>query len=225
MSFKYVTAGAAAVGASMIGVLLASAPAQASAYPPLGKKTLSRPYSKSYCHYSKELKRGINEKLSGTVRYKRNAYKFNKNIRVRFYDPTLVNPTVTVTTTNKCGKGAKAAKVDRTELTQKWYDWKCQTSVSVFVGYPWSVGVSGTIKCGKTKAADRKTNYGKGSHYTQYNSGAPVRWSWGKDGKGIDKGGKICLNADASAVAYIGNRSDMASRQLNVCVTASWGAK
>ncbi|MCO6010191.1 hypothetical protein NE236_35025 [Actinoallomurus purpureus] len=214
------------MGASMIGVLLVSAPAQASTYPPLGMKTLSRPYSKSFCHNSKELKRGITEKLSGTVRYKRNAYKFNRGIRVRFYDPTLVNPTITVTTTNKCGKGAKAAKVDHADLTQKWYDWKCQTTVAVFVGYPWAVGVSGTYKCGKTKAADRNTGpYGKGSHYTQYNSGAPVRWSWGSDGKGITKGGKICLHADAAATVYIRNRSDMASQALDVCVTASWGSK
>jgi hypothetical protein len=225
LGFKYVTAGVAAVGATMVGVLLVSAPAEASTYPPLGKKTITRNYSRGYCFYSKPLKRALSETLSGTVRYQRNAYKFNKNIRVRFHDPTLVNPKVTLKVTNKCGKGAKAAKISRAGITQKWYDWKCQTSVSVFVGYPWSVGVSGTRKCGRTKAADRGTSYGRGSTYTQYNTGAPVRWSWGSDGKGIDKGGKICLHADGGATAYIGNRSDTVIKALDVCVTASWGAK
>ncbi|MCO6010192.1 hypothetical protein NE236_35030 [Actinoallomurus purpureus] len=215
-----------AATAVAVGALIAPTPALASAYPPLGKKTLSHSYSTGYCFTSKQLKRSFVVRLSGRVQYQRNAYKFNKGIRVRFHDPTLINPKIDVKVATKCDKGAKKATVSRTRLDQRWYDWKCNRKVGITIGVDhegkWGVSVNTTKRCGSTTAADRATRYGRGSHYEQFNSGAPVKWHWGSDGKGIDKGGKICLNADAGITAYVGNTSDTANEPLSVCVPASY---
>jgi hypothetical protein len=208
------------------GALIAPAPAQAVSYPPVGKTTWNTSYSTGYCFYSKPLKKALTERLSGKLRYQRTVEKFNKGIRIRFHDPGLVNPKIDLKVTTKCGKGAKKTTVGRTAIAQRWYDWKCNGKVGITIGVDhegkWGVSVNGTRRCGKTKIAGRSTSYGRGSHYEQFNSGAPVQWHWGRDGKGIDRGGKICLNADATLTAYIGTKSDTAIKALPVCVPASY---
>lgn len=211
----------AALGVAIAGAALMPTPASAApAAVPLGKKTKTYSYSKRYCFYSKPLKKAVEVKTSGRLRYMRHAYKFNRGIRVRFHDPTLIDPTISAVTRTKCG--GKASQVSKAALNQVWYDWKCKTSVSVFVGYPWQAGVGATRSCGKTKRANRSTGYGKGSSFKQSNSGAPAKWGWGKDGKGIGKGGKICLHADAAATIWVGNKSDLVIKKVDVCVPASY---
>lgn len=212
---------AATLAASAVAVT-ALAPSPAHAAVPLGKKTKTYSYSKGYCFYSKPLKKAMQVKLDGKLRYMRHAYKFNRGIRVRFHDPKLVNPTIRLTTKTKCG--GKTSGVSKSKVVQTWYDWKCSSSVQILLGQSSKFGVSfsGTRTCGKVRVASRATGYGKGSSFTQYNSGAPVGWNWGKDGKGIDKGGKICLHVDAGGTAYVGNKSDTVMKPLNVCVPASY---
>jgi hypothetical protein len=214
------------IGMSLAGALFSSVPADAASLPPLGKTTWSKPYSVGYCFNSASLKRGLSVRLHGKVRYYRRVFMVNLgkggSIReIDFGDPTLLNPVMEVKTVTKC-KGGKAAGVSRTSMNQLWYDWKCKTSVSVFTGLPWQVGVGATRSCGRTKVANRATSYGKGSHFTQQNSGAPVGWDWEKR---IGQGGKICLHADGGVTAYIGNTSDTVIKPLDVCVAASYKAK
>ena len=208
------------VAGVLAGAVLAPVPAYATTPPP-GWKTYNYSYSKSYCFTSSPLHRAMKVTLSGKVRYKRHSYKFNRGIRTTFHDPTLINPKATLKTYTKCSNGT-AKSVSKASIDQIWYDWKCKTSVSVFVGIPWQAGIGATRSCGSTKRAHRSTGYGKGSSFTQNNSGAPVRWDWGSDGKVIDEGGKICLHADGAATAWVGNTSDMVSRALDVCVPASY---
>ncbi|MGK5556886.1 hypothetical protein ACSNOI_35285 [Actinomadura kijaniata] len=217
---------AVAAGMVVAGAVLAPLPAHAgtdvaAAASPLGKKPFSYSYSEGYCFYSKPLKKAMKVRVSGKLRYVRNAYKFNRGIRVRFHDPTLVEPKVTLATATKCS-GGRAARVSKAKVEQLWYDWSCKTNVSVFVGLPWQAGVGATRSCGRTKRAHRSTDYGAGSGFVQHNSGAPAKWGWGGDGKGIKRGGKICLHGDGAATIWSGNRSDSVIRALDVCVPASY---
>jgi hypothetical protein len=167
-------------------------------------------------------------RLHGKVRYYRRVFMVNLgkggSIRqIDFGDPTLLNPVMEVKTSTKC-KGGKATNVSRTSMNQLWYDWGCSTTVRFILGRGsrFGVGLSGSRKCGRTKVANRSTSYGKGAHFTQQNSGAPVGWDWEKK---IGQGGKICLHADAGVTAYIGNTSDTVIKPLDVCVAASYKAK
>ncbi|GAA1543461.1 hypothetical protein GCM10009678_27680 [Actinomadura kijaniata] len=218
---------AVAAGAVVAGAVLAPLPAHAGtdvgAASALGKKAFSYSYSEGYCFYSKPLKKAMKVRVSGKLRYVRNAYKFNRGIRVRFHDPTLVEPKLTLATATKCS-GGRAAKVSKARILQLWYDWNCKSSVGVVLGRgsQFGVSLSGTRSCGRTKVASRSTGYGAGSGFVQHNTGAPVGWSWGRDGKGIKKGGKICVRGDAGATIWTGNRSDTVVKPLKVCVPASY---
>ena len=225
MSVKIGHVFATTVGISLAGVLLSPAPAHAASLPPLGKTTWSKSYSWSNCSGSK-VNRGLVMSLHGKVRYYRRVFMVNAgkggSFRViKFGDPTLLNPVMELKVVNNC-KNRRPTTVSRAKINQLWYDYKCQTSVSVFTGLPWQVGVGATRSCGTTKRANRVTDYGKGSHYTQQNSGAPVRWHWEKK---ISNGGKICLRADSAVTAWTGNKSDTIIKPLKACVPASYKAK
>jgi hypothetical protein len=225
LSVKFGRVFATTIGVSLAGAVFSPVSARAASLPPLGKTTWNKPYSVSKCFDSK-LKKGFVITLHGKVRYYRNVFMVNAGKggsfrQIDFGDPTLLNPVMEVRVVASC-KNRKAANVSHADINQVWYDWSCHTSVSVFTGLPWQVGVGATRSCGRTKRANRATGYGKGSHYTQENSGAPVRWKWAKQ---IRQGGKICLHADGAVTGYIGNHSDMGSRSLDVCVPASYKAK
>ncbi|GAB3961732.1 hypothetical protein GCM10029978_014680 [Actinoallomurus acanthiterrae] len=194
----------------------------ATSPPPAGKTTWSYPYTKSYCFSSKPLKKAVVAKITGHIRYWRNVtpkYRF-----VSFHDPVLINPKVDVQVFTSCKKGHKTTKLSKVSVSQIWYDWSCKSSTGISVGLPWFVSVSHTNTCGTTKNARRTTEYGKGSHFVQNNTGAPVKWNWG-DGKTIHRGGKICLHADLAVTPYVGTTSDAVIRALSPCVTASYKAK
>ena len=214
-------------GVSLAGGLLFPASAHAASLPPLGKTTWTKAYSVGYCSSSK-LHRGLVVTLHGKMRYYRRVFMVNAgkggSFRViKFGDPTLLNPVMELKTVDNC-KHRKAAGVSRVTINQLWYDWGCSTTVRLILGRGsrFGISLSGTRKCGRTKVANRATPYGKGSHYNQQNSGAPIGWDWEKK---ISQGGKICLHADAGVIAYIGNNSDTVNRPLSVCVPASYKAK
>jgi hypothetical protein len=225
VSIKFRAAFAGVVGLALVGVMAVPAQAQSPTPPPPGKTTWYAGYSKGYCFYSTPLKKALLETISGKVRYVRTAEKRSMgNIYVLFHDPTLINPKVDLRVATNCTAKRKTTKISKAHVSQIWYDWKCKTTIGVFVGIPWQAGISATRTCGRTKAASRSTDYGSGSHFAQNNSGAPAKWGWGS-GKRIDRGGKICLHADAGATAWVGNTSDTVTRELSVCVTASYAAK
>jgi hypothetical protein len=219
---------AAVAGLALVGVMAVPAQAKSPTPPPPGKTTWYAGYSKGYCFYSKPLKKALLETISGKVRYVRTAEKRSMgNIYVLFHDPTLINPKVDLRVATNCTAKRKTAKVSKAHVSQLWYDWKCNTHIRIILGRGqenWSIGLSGSRECGRTLTANRSTGYGSGSHFVQNNSGAPIGWNWGS-GKRIDRGGKICLHADAGATAWVGNTSDTVVKPLSICVPASYAAK
>jgi hypothetical protein len=136
MSSKFGRVFMAISGMVMAGVAIAPAPAQAAAkLPPLGKTVWPLAYNKSYCAYNQGHTRAIKVQLSGKLQYTRTVEKFNKNIRVMFHDPAVVDPKLSVTVLTKCSNGKKV-KIDRIFAVQSWYAWKCG-NISVSVKSPW----------------------------------------------------------------------------------------
>ncbi|MCW2917608.1 MAG: hypothetical protein JWN52_5676, partial [Actinomycetia bacterium] len=159
------------------------------------------------------------------VRYVRTVERRNPGVYVLFHDPTLIDPKIDLKVFTKCGSGRKMAKLTKAQLSQIWYDWKCNKSIGIFPSRSesWGIAIFGSYQCGRTLAANRTTKYGKGSHFLQGNSGAQVGWNWG-GGKWIDRGGKICLHTDAGVIGWVGNTSDDSIQSFNVCVPASYAA-
>ncbi|GAB3961729.1 hypothetical protein GCM10029978_014670 [Actinoallomurus acanthiterrae] len=211
------------VGGLTLAALLPAPALAATSPPPAGKTTWSYPYAKSHCFDSKPLKKAVVAKITGHIRYWRNVtpkYRF-----VSFHDPTLINPKVDIQVFTSCKKGHKTTKLSKVSVSQIWYDWSCKSSTGISKTLNnWAIGFGASQSCGWTRTARRSTGYGKGSHFVQNNTGAPVKWNWG-DGKTIHRGGKICLHADLSVTPYVGTTSDADIKPISVCVTASYAAK
>ena len=226
MSTKFRAAFATVGGLVMVGAMAVPAQAKPPTPPPFGTSTWKISYSKSHCFSPTHFKRGLVETLSGKVRYVRTVEKRSHGgVYVLFHDPTLIDPKVDLKVFTKCGSGRKTAKLSKAQLSQIWYDWKCKTSIGIFPSRSesWGIAIFGSYQCGRTLAAKRMTDYGKGSHFLQNNSGAPIKWKWGS-GKRIDRGGKICLHADGGVIGWVGNTSDDSIQTFNVCVPASYAA-
>jgi hypothetical protein len=222
MSSKFGRVFMAISGMVMAGVAIAPAPAQAAAkLPPLGKTVWPLAYNKSYCAYNQGRTRAIKVQLSGKLQYTRTVEKFNKNIRVMFHDPAVVDPKLSVTVLTKCSNGKKV-KIDRIFAVQSWYAWKCG-NISVSVKSPWGKERSNTFKCkNQVPVAYRRGDTRNGSALAWNEKDKKASWNWGSSGKSIGRNGKICMNLDV----YTETTGDaIPGRAFDVCVPASYKAK
>ncbi|MEU4997544.1 hypothetical protein [Streptomyces sp. NPDC021622] len=170
-------------------------------------------YKRGFEGWSKPLKRCVGVKITGKLRYYTTVESHGELVVTRV---KLIKPKVISSTSNRCGRGVPR-KVGKMKLSQRWYDRNCTESTSISVSVPWGASVGSSRTCGTIRRAIRSTTYTKNdSSYYQYNSGAPVTFkAWQLPSR---QGKKVCERVDASAVAYVGNKSDAFAKSFMVCV-------
>lgn len=173
----------------------------------------TKPYSITKSFYSTPLSACIHLVASGSIQY--DKIDLPSPFSWEFKNPKLVNPTLRVTTTTLCTLQA-AKNMSRVDMSQGWYENRCNIVPSIGVGFPWSIQVSATIDCGTESLGQRSTSYVvTASSYTQSNSGSPVGWSVTRDNVS-----SICVGGKSTVTAYIGSRSDTVTfSDLKACGT------
>ena len=142
--------------------------------------------------------------LEGTVKYQTKSVLYTAGFYFRNF--TLTNPEVSVYTKSSCARTAGFVYTAKgADLSQSWYDYDCNVTPSIGVGYPWSIKVGVTQHCGNENLAYHKTTPRAtgGAEFAQYNSGSPATWKVTTLGRTV-----VCLTVSAAAVVYKGSSPD-----------------
>ncbi|MFL6062767.1 MAG: hypothetical protein ACJ72E_16185 [Marmoricola sp.] len=127
----------------------------------------------------------------------------------RFNNVTVKAPTITVASKSSCARTASSISRSKLEVTQGFYSDECSANAGISAGFPWGVSVAPTYSCGSERVGSRSTSYGKGTIWTQNNTGAPVVW---KDHVFGGYYGSLypwpCLDMRIAVTIYNGTSSD-----------------
>jgi hypothetical protein len=174
--------------AVMLG--LAAALAAAAAMPlapasaaPAKKHNISRPYIHNWVFRSTKLKRcvfiEVSGSMTGTWQYLYGSSSSDHD-SLNWTNMRLKNPTISATGWPIRGAGCDSTKhwKMKADLSQGWYQSGCDLSVSVSVGFPWSVSASPSYACDANKVGHRTSTEGPAAKtLNQFNSGFPIKFS------------------------------------------------
>lgn len=157
----------------------------AHAAKPAKKHNISRPYVKNWVFRSTKLKRCVFIEVSGSMvgtwQYLYGDHSTNTNRDLLNWTAMrLRNPSIEATGWPIRGAGCDSTKrwPMKANLTQGWYQSTCKLSVSVGVGFPWSVSASPTYKCGSGRVGHRGSTEGPARKtLSQFNTGYPIRYA------------------------------------------------
>ncbi|MGH3284425.1 MAG: hypothetical protein ACRDPD_07030 [Streptosporangiaceae bacterium] len=166
-----VTAGLAALG------LAAAAPASAAqAYPwPRSGPVVghARTYTATWTFKDGSLQRCVTYTVTGGIKYDTQVLEPSGAI---VWTDQRLSPQPTFRVSVRAYRGGRCgptAKLDTMSMGQHWSGYSCGFSPSISAPAPWGTGVSSWPGCGGKSQAVLTSDYGSGSSYTQYTSGAP----------------------------------------------------
>lgn len=199
--------------------IVATAPPAAAAT----KHTITRPYYHNWVFRSTSLNRCVFVEVSGSMvgsweyLYGDSSLNTDKD-SLYWTGMKLKNPSIKATGWPIKGAGCDSTKrwKMKADLSQGWYQYGCKLSVSVGVGYPWSVSASPTYKCGKSKVGHRTSTEGPAkTTLAQYNSGYPITFS---NTAASAKAGGVGFQGVITVRAHTGSKSDAVRYVLNVAL-------
>ncbi|MEV4760839.1 hypothetical protein AB0J86_37845 [Micromonospora sp. NPDC049559] len=152
--------------------------------------------------------------LYGTLEYEKSKRSTLKGSTWTVYSGRkVVNPTMTVSSFSgpKCQGARKSVKLNRADLSQRWYTSNCTFNPGISVGFPWAVAVAPTVNCNQVTVAQNVTQHlNKAASYRQSNSNKEIKF----DGAEYNN---ACLTVDASVKVYKKNAADSADTTFKVC--------
>jgi hypothetical protein len=149
---------------------------------------------------------------TGYFTYKVTETFTTKRAELHWVNQVLNDPTFKVQIYRpNCRTARVVSKVD---IAQHWKGYGCSfnPSISISASAPAgiSVGISGWPSCGNKTQGIYGTNYGKGWHHTQYNTGSPM--SFGEYTDGLTGVGLVnpppCYGVYPSAIVYADGNSN-----------------
>ena len=112
-----------------------------------------------------------------------------------------------VSALDHCG-GSKADTMRGAELFQRWYPLDCRLKADAEASHPWAISAAVRTKCGTQRLLRNTTSHPlKAEHYTQHNTGAPVRFkgrALHRDHRGARM---LCLGARPYTTGHRGSSS------------------
>jgi hypothetical protein len=157
-------------------------PVAPAAAKPAKKHKVSRPYTKNWVFRSTKLNRcvfiEVSGEMTGTWQYLYGDSELNSDHdSLNWTNMRLKNPTVSATGWPILGAGCDSTKhwKMKADLSQGWYQSGCDLSVSVSVGFPWSVSATPSYACGDNKVGHRTSTEGPAAKtLNQFNTGFPI---------------------------------------------------
>ena len=200
---------------------LAAALALAGVAPAVAAKkhTITRPYLKNWVFRSTKLNRcvfiEVQGSMVGTWEY---LYGDSSTDHDSLYwtKMRLKNPSISATGWPISGAGCDSTKrwKMKADLSQGWYQAGCDLSVSVGVGFPWSVSASPTYKCGKNRVGHRTSTEGPSKKtLNQFNTGFPIRFS---NTPASVRAGGVGFSGVITVRAHTKHSSDAVRKTLNI---------
>jgi hypothetical protein len=193
-------------------LLLPALTAPASAASPWHNR--SKDYLVTHDFWSQPLNMCVHVVVEGTMKYQREKW-LEQSAYFNYRNPKLINPEISAFTKAGCARTSPLVRTATgADLTQRWYDYRCNVRPTVSVGFPWSISVGGSVQCGNVTLTKRMTTpRAKGGYeFAQFNSGNPVHWS-----ELNQRTTAVCLGGSATVVIYKKGRSDSTAFPFTVC--------
>jgi len=195
-------------------ITMAVAPAAAAK-----KHAITRPYLKNWVFRSTKLHRcvfiEVQGSMVGTWEY---LYGDSSSDHDSLYwtKMRLKNPSMSATGWPISGAGCNSTKQwkMKADLSQGWFQSGCDLSVSVAVGFPWSVSASPKYSCGKNRVGHRGSTEGPSKKTLhQFNSGYPIKFS---NTPASVRAGGVGFTGVITVRAHTKSSSDAVRRTLHV---------
>ena len=191
--------------------------------------TYTRKFSATRQRYFSTINRCVRVTVRGELRFQ---LKPHDSYTGTYVARRVRHPSLTVQTFAECIVGPQVGKaVYKMQLAQKWSSSTCSKSVSIGISAPWGVSVGGSLSCGESNRAVRRSSYtGSSASRTQWNSTTvvpfgdeywkPIAYAAPYGGQGELKRYPLCFEVDAAAVVYPTRKSgsDSYTGALKPCV-------
>jgi hypothetical protein len=197
-------------------ITMAVAPAAAAK-----KHTITRPYTTNWVFRSTKLNRcvfiEVQGSMVGTWEYLYGDSSSNTDHDSLYWTKMkLKNPSISATGWPILGAGCDSTKrwKMKADLAQGWFQSGCDLSVSVSVGFPWSVSASPKYSCGKNRVGHRSSTEGPSKKtLNQFNTGYPIKFS--KTPASVRAGG-VGFTGVITVRAHTKNSSDAVRHTMNL---------
>ena len=183
------------------------------------KHTITRPYLRNWVFRSTKLHRcvfiEVQGSMVGTWEYLYGDSSSDHD-SLNWTKMRLKNPSISARGWPIKGAGCDSTKRWRmkADLAQGWYQSGCDLSVSVGVGFPWSVSATPSYKCGKNRVGHRNSTEGPSRKtVNQFNTGYPIRIS---STPASVRAGGVGFSGVITVRAHTKSSSDAVRHTLNV---------